>query len=317
MKKHSLSLQPVSNLNIESLLDKFQDYQYHYRDISPETVNRYKVYLLRFFDWLKTHAGKVVFNQLPFSVLVRFKDFYYDKHPPGSCHWLARSLRAFLYFCYINSYLEFNLTYIFPTGHGYKRKHVPAVLSDENIDNLIQNFNHKSSGGMRDYAIILLLLYYGVRGIQIRKLRLSNIDWEGSRITFPACKNGSALQLPLAESPGNALADYILKERSSSIHEEVFLCLKKDQPLRNSNILSKTIKKRFKESQVKIPENALEGSHIFRHTFASRLLNADESLKNISELLGHKLYETTMIYTKIDLPNLRKVALEWVEVSYG
>ena len=64
---------------------------------------------------------------------------------------------------------------------------------------------------------------------------------------------------------------------------------------------------------IEIPENALRGSHLFRHTFASGLLSEGESIKNISDMLGHKQLSTTLIYTKIDLENLKEVCLIWRE----
>ncbi len=78
-----------------------------------------------------------------------------------------------------------------------------------------------------------------------------------------------------------------------------------------SSSLSGLISKIIKKTDIKLPYNALKGSHLFRHTFASRLLASGEPLKNISDMLGHKRYETTLIYTKIDNENLGKVCLNW------
>ena len=50
------------------------------------------------------------------------------------------------------------------------------------------------------------------------------------------------------------------------------------------------------------------GPHALRHACATHLLNEGFSLKEISDHLGHQGYETTKVYTKVDLVNLRKVA---------
>jgi site-specific recombinase XerD len=53
------------------------------------------------------------------------------------------------------------------------------------------------------------------------------------------------------------------------------------------------------------------GSHALRHSFASRLLDAGASLKDIADTLRHRSLNTTTIYTKVDLKRLATVALSW------
>jgi site-specific recombinase XerD len=55
-----------------------------------------------------------------------------------------------------------------------------------------------------------------------------------------------------------------------------------------------------------------KGGHSLRHACASRIINTGGTLKDVSDLLGHKQFDTTRTYAKIDLVNLRKVAdLKW------
>jgi site-specific recombinase XerD len=55
------------------------------------------------------------------------------------------------------------------------------------------------------------------------------------------------------------------------------------------------------------------GTHILRHTAATRLHRRGASLKEVADLLGHRSIDTTAIYTKVDLPALAAVALPWPE----
>jgi site-specific recombinase XerD len=57
------------------------------------------------------------------------------------------------------------------------------------------------------------------------------------------------------------------------------------------------------------------GTHILRHTAATRLLQQGASLKEIADLLGHLSIDTSAIYAKVNLPALAKVALPWPEVQ--
>jgi len=55
------------------------------------------------------------------------------------------------------------------------------------------------------------------------------------------------------------------------------------------------------------------GTHVLRHTAATRLHRHGVSLKEVADLLGHRSIDTTAIYTKMDLPTLAAVALSWPE----
>lgn len=59
----------------------------------------------------------------------------------------------------------------------------------------------------------------------------------------------------------------------------------------------------------------LYGTHILRHTAASRMLQRGASFKEIADVLGHRFLETTAIYAKVDLPTLTAVALPWPEAT--
>jgi site-specific recombinase XerD len=54
---------------------------------------------------------------------------------------------------------------------------------------------------------------------------------------------------------------------------------------------------------------------VFRHGFATRMLQNGQSLKTIADLLGHRNINTTFRYTKVDLAALHQLPLEWPEVS--
>ena len=162
--------------------------------------------------------------------------------------------------------------------------------------------------------MLLLLICYGIRGCQVRNLELSDINWEQNTILFKAAKNGNSVEQKLIPELGNALVDYIIHIRPDSDCQKVFLLrLGSNKGLTCSSSFSSIIGKLLDQAGIKIPDNALRGSQLFRHTFASQLLLEGEPIKNISDLLGHKYLTTTAIYTKIDNDELRKVCLEWRE----
>ena len=66
-----------------------------------------------------------------------------------------------------------------------------------------------------------------------------------------------------------------------------------------------------------LPAGTRRGLRSFRHTLATRLLEAGESLETIAGILGHTSIESTKVYTSLDLGALRFVALDPEEVLHG
>lgn len=172
-----------------------------------------------------------------------------------------------------------------------------------------QCINRNSHVGRRDYAIVLLLYTYGVRGGQVRTLRLEDINWEQNQILFKALKHGKDSRLPLTPEVGESLLDYLQKSRPSYSYPNVFLtCRAPYHPLPRSSSLSVIVERSIRAAGIEIPNR---GAHAFRHCFATRMLHKGHSLKEIADVLGHHHLGTTFIYTKVEFNALRQVALEW------
>jgi integrase len=79
--------------------------------------------------------------------------------------------------------------------------------------------------------------------------------------------------------------------------------------------LSGVVHRRLKAAGIHLPAGVSRGSHSFRHAFAKRMVHGSQPFKHIADMLGHKILNSTMIYTKIDLSTLRQAAQEWPEVQ--
>ena len=166
-----------------------------------------------------------------------------------------------------------------------------------------------SHAGRRDYAIVQLLYTYGVRGGQVRALRLEDIDWAKNQILFKALKHGKDSRLPLTPEVGESLLDYLRNSRPSSSSPHVFLTSRAPyHPLPRSNSLSAIVQRHIQAAGIELSS---KGAHAFRHCFATRMLDKGHCLKEIADVLGHRHLATTFIYTKVEFNGLRQVALQW------
>lgn len=231
---------------------------------------------------------------------------------PSRCRRLQGVLRSFLRFCLQKGYFECDLAAAVPCIRSYKLSGVPRGISESDALKALECIDRTTPKGRRDFAIIQVLHTYGVRGGQVRALRLSDICWRENRIRFSPNKRGKEVIEPLTNQVGESLLDYLRDGRPQVAYPEVFLTARPPfRPLRTPGVISIMVSRRLSLAGVSNPSR---GSHIFRHAFATRMLQHGQSMKTIADLLGHRNINTTFIYTKVDLQALRDATLEWPEV---
>ncbi len=226
---------------------------------------------------------------------------------------LTSSIRSFLRFCYIKSYLKQDLREAVPIIVTRKLDRLPKGISWEDAQKLLCMPDRSTAIGRRDYAILLLLVSYGVRIGQVTTLKMKAIHWREGVICFEAVKHGNALRLPLHKEVAEALLEYIKKDRGKAEFEEVFLTVRgpKPRPLSEQNHYYDYIQKHYTKAGINFPS---KGSRPIRHAFATQLVNQNTPFKNISDLLGHRSIDTTFIYTKVNIVKLRELARNWPEM---
>ena len=224
---------------------------------------------------------------------------------------LTSSIRSFLRFAFLKGYVTCNLVEVVPVITTRKLERLPEIISWENIQKLLTMPDKQTPVGRRDLAVMMLCIHYGVRIGQVTTLKLRDIHWEEGFIYFGGCKWSNSLRLPLLEDVAEALLGYIKMDRKNADFEEVFLTLRgKQRPLSEHNHYAASFQKYYVKAGI---GSNCKGSRHFRHAFASRLLSQNVSIKTIADLLGHRHIETTFIYTKVDINQLRTLAREWPE----
>ncbi len=250
-----------------------------------------------------------MFRTLTAETVERFFLPYAQKMGHSARRSMQAALRTFLRFCLHQGHVQRPLERAVPTWRTYKLATVPRGLTDEQALKVLQGIDRNSNTGRRDYAIFKLLYTYGVRGGQVRALRLEDIDWAQSQILFRASKQGKDSLLPLTAKVGESLLEYLKSARPPSQHPHVFLTSRAPyHALVNSNSLSAVVERHLRKAGI---EATSKGAHAFRHGFATRMLQEGHSLKAIADVLGHRHLGTTFIYTKVDFNSLKEVALRW------
>jgi integrase/recombinase XerD len=185
----------------------------------------------------------------------------------------------------------------------YQLARTPRVLSADQVLHLLRSIDRSRRGGKRDLAIILLAATLGVRASEIAALCLEHFDWARGVVSFPPIKNKQVLPLPLSRTLIEALADYLKNERpAGSSYRNVFLALTPPLTPLTSTSVSDVIGSRMRRAGIKA------SGHCLRHAFAGELLRSGVSFPTLQQLLGHSHFSSTLMYTKIDLAQLKEVA---------
>ena len=298
-------------LSPATLHERYDRYALTVRSVSPELVRKRSVYLERLFRFPgPPPSAAALFARLDPKTIGAFLADYAPRHGAGSRRDMHATLRVFLHFAYEEQFLAQDLTVLVPTVRPGAAARLPVSLPEDCIAVLEARLERCSPEGKRDAAIVCLLATYGVRGGQIRALRLEHLDWANGRILFPACKRGRAVEQHLTVRAGNRLADYIVGGRSQSSCREVFLVQSTGTALLSSQALSRIVDRRLREAGVCVPAGVSRGTHGFRHAFATRLVG-HVPFKDLADMLGHRSPRSTLVYSRVDVQSLQQAALPW------
>jgi integrase/recombinase XerD len=282
------------------------------RGVLEETAQAEQLYLMRFFEWFgPPDSPSRLFAAINADSIAACLIDYASGHGPGSRSNMQTAVRLFLRFAYFQGYLKADWSYLCPVPRLRRMGKVVRAIPPEYIERMVSQIDGDCATDLRDRALLALLGTYGVRGVQVRRLRLCDIDWVRNRIHFPAAKGGRPIEQHLTVHAGNRLADYLHRGRPASSCPEVFVHLRDPfGPLTRPCELSKILRQRMKQAGITLPDGVSYGSHGFRHAFASRLCGR-VPFKDIVDMLGHRDPSSTLIYGKVDIDALAKAALPW------
>jgi site-specific recombinase XerD len=263
----------------------------------------------RFLNWL----GAQTRETLATLARVDVEDYMKDR-----AHLLCRSslrrvagdMRGFLWWLHMTERTVHDLssTVIAPSVYAFEG--LPSAVGAEDVKKIIAVTQKDCTPkGIRDYAILMLLSTYGVRAGEITMLRLDDVDWRNEIIRIRHNKTGATSYLPLLPEVGEAMLQYLQKSRPKTAFREVFIrCCAPYRPFKGGSNLGRLVRRWFEDAGVKT--KGKHGPHAFRHARAVGMLRAAVPLKEIGDLLGHRSADSTLVYLKLAIEDLRAVAME-------
>lgn len=186
-----------------------------------------------------------------------------------------------------------------------RKRSIIDVYSEEEQDKITARLSSPEVS-RRDASICLLSFETGLRSVDICNLKLDDVDWKHDVIHIVQSKTRRPLNLPLRSSYGNAMVDYLLKERPACGENYFFLSV--HAPYVKLNTTWHIVRAVVSAAGVET-SGRLVGTRMFRHNAASTMLRKGVPLPAIAEELGHKCQDSTMVYIATDQERMSSLTL--------
>ncbi len=290
---------------IPSQVTEFFDYMRNENGLSEITISNRHNSLKKFISLIRDDLGHFLTHLTPEHVdKILIQEFHKGIYARRTIQHFSSDLRAFLRYAEYRGWCQPGIADSIKTSRVYKHQALPSGPSWDDVQRLLKTTEGNSPTDIRDRAILLLLVVYGLRNSEVKQLRFDDFNWEREVIHIRHSKHGSTDKFPLVQTVGEALVRYIKEVRPRCpTHQEIFLTI--NAPFRPLSTVYAIVKNRWKTFNIAIKHH---GPHSLRHACATRLINQGMSLKTIADQLGHRNLDTTSIYAKVDLTRLREIA---------
>ena len=278
------------------------------------TVRAYGTVASEFLAFIGARGG---LGGLDGAVIGAFVQTLAGYQPKTVEHKLC-AVRSLLRFAASEGLIEAAVLTTVPPVRSSRQARVPSVWRQGDVTNVLEAIDRGNPSGKRDYAIVLLIARLGLRGVDVRRLRFSDLDWAGNRVSVVQAKTGRRVSLPLLKDVGWAIIDYVRHGRPDSNCEQVFLRHTAPiGPFSEGDHLHQILVKHARAAHVALGEERRRGMHSLRHTLATRLMEDGTPVEQIADILGHQSVESTGVYLKSSLGLLAQCALDPDAPSQG
>ena len=260
--------------------------------MSMNTIENYKRYILQMITWANKSPKKINKEDLE-----RYKTYMSieKKYSKGSMYIHIKGIQAFFEFLKMDIARELK--------PPKRPESLPKYLSEDEMSKIFEVAKIDKTNGLRDYAILTVLGYTGLRVNELCSLNAEDIDFNERTIKVTMGKGDKDRIVIFEEKTEQALKNHLMDKTrylSKSEPNALFVTAQCERILPRSVEL---LVHKYAE-KAGIPKKVTP--HVFRHTMATMLLKHGADIRIIQQLLGHSSIATTQIYTHVDEGMLKK-----------
>ena len=308
----SIKDRPISEDPLDVYINQYREHLIQNKGLKKETIRRC---LRVVYNFISSQYGKEQFSpsKLCPQSIEQFLLDRSDKCSRLTLNGEASALRSFFRFLQLHGKIPTPLIDTVPTVPCWRQKNVPNFLTSDQTKALLEHCTDKTAKGLRDKAVLLILIRLGLRAIEVCRLTLDDIEWQDGYITVQG-KNAKSSRLPLLYDVGRAISAYLLYGRPECSSRYLFVRTSAPfEAFASSSAIAAIVRQALIRADLNPPS---KGSHLLRHSFATQMLQKGASLAEIGQILRHQKVDTTAIYAKIDLKRLRPIAGAWPKGGY-
>lgn len=288
----------------EKIIIKYRQYLKLEKGLSENTVQAYLTDLDKLMAYLTLEG--IDYTEVTLEHLEHFSAGLHDIgiHPRSQARILS-GIRSFYQFLLLEDYIEQDPCELLESPQI--GKHLPDVLTVEEIDALIGQIDRSTREGQRNCAILETLYSCGLRVSELCNLKISDLYLDEGFIKVEGKGNKQRL-VPISPRAVSELKNYFLDREQGLIKPgyEDFVFISRF----GKNISRIMVFHIIKELAAAIGLKKSISPHTFRHSFATHLLEGGANLRAIQCMLGHESIGTTEIYMHIDRTLLRQEIIE-------
>ncbi len=288
----------------QPVTDKYKRYLLLEKGLSANTIGAYMSDLQKLISFCKERELNLA--DLQREQLEQFLESIYDRSlSPRSTARIISGLKSFFRFLQLENYRDDDPAELLETPKiGLK---LPVVLSVEEIDAILAAIDLSTAEGTRNYAIIETLYSCGLRISELVNLRFSDLFPEEGFIRVEG-KGSKQRLVPISEVAIRKIRDWLPYRSQITIQkgsEDIIFVSARGKAISRVTVFHYI--RQYAEA-AGIKKNI--SPHVFRHSFATHLLERGANIRVIQEMLGHEKITTTEIYTHIDRNFLRQEIIE-------
>ena len=289
---------------MEHLIEEFKKYLKYQKNYSDYTISNYIKDITEYNSFLV--GNKFKYNNVDYDDCIKYLNFLNDKKlSKSTVSRKLSSLRTFYKYLVLNNKVD-NNPFILVTSPK-KEKRIPKFINYNNIEEIFNIPDLNTKQGQREKIILEILYSSGVRVSELVNIKLKDIDFNNKSI-FIFGKGKKERIVSFGDYAKDMLNMYIndgRKKLLGSIESDYLIVGDKKESLTTRRV-EQIIDDIIKRTSIKLNITP----HMFRHTFATHLLDNGCDLLAVQELLGHESLSSTEIYTHVSNEHLREVFLK-------
>ena len=289
------------NSSSKKYIEEFEIYLKSEKNFSSNTVRAYIGDVFTFLIWADNLNVDEIDTKKFSEYLYFIQKINYTKTTVAR---KIASIRAFYKFLYQEEIIDSNPE---DAIRAPKRpKSLPDFMSEEEVENILRNVKIETPAGYRNRVILELLWVSGMRISELSGLNYENLNLEQNEIKVLG-KGAKERIVLIPDKTKENLKNYIdnvsdlICKTKKTLQSPLFI------NYNGFRLQNQSIRKALNEVVQKIELPKKVTPHVFRHSFATRMLENGADLRIVQELLGHASISNTQIYTHISNSRLKSV----------